>query len=226
MPADAQHRRPSHAVPPSIGADLRAALERDLRASLAGEVRFDPVARSLYATDASPYRIAPHGVVFPRHAADVRAALDVARAHGVPLLMRGGGTSLAGQTVGEAIVVDTTRHLTAILEVDAEERVARVEPGVVRDQLNARLAPLGLQFTPDVSTSDRAAIGGMVANDSAGTRSIKYGKTVDQVIAMTVLLADGTVTELRAIERRGARAEASLGRPRGRRLPHRPPHRP
>jgi FAD/FMN-containing dehydrogenase/Fe-S oxidoreductase len=199
MPADAQHRRPSHAVPPSIGADLRATLERDLRASLAGEVRFDPVARSLYATDASPYRIAPHGVVFPRHAADVRAALDVARAHGVPLLMRGGGTSLAGQTVGEAIVVDTTRHLTAILEVDAEERVARVEPGVVRDQLNARLAPLGLQFTPDVSTSDRAAIGGMVANDSAGTRSIKYGKTVDQVIAMTVLLADGTVTELRAM---------------------------
>ncbi|MBW6456205.1 MAG: FAD-binding oxidoreductase [Trueperaceae bacterium] len=185
-------RRPDAAV-------LRAALERDLRASLAGEVRFDPVTRSLYATDASPYRIAPHGVVFPQHADDLRATLAVARAHGAPILMRGGGTSLAGQTVGEAIVVDTTRHLTDILEIDAEERVVRVQPGVVRDQLNARLAPLGLQFTPDVSTSDRAAIGGMVANDSAGTRSIKYGKTVDQVIAMTVLLADGTVTELRAM---------------------------
>ncbi len=180
-------------------AGLRESLERDLRAGLAGEVRFDPVARSLYATDASSYRIAPHGVVFPKHADDVRAALDVARAHHVPLLLRGGGTSLAGQTVGEAIVVDTTRHLTGILEIDAEERVARVQPGVVRDQLNARLAPLGLQFTPDVSTSDRAAIGGMVANDSAGTRSLKYGKTVDQVIAMTVLLADGKVTELRAM---------------------------
>ena len=175
------------------------ALERDLRASLAGEVRFDAVARSLYATDASPYRIAPHGVVFPRDADDVRAVLEVARAHGVPILMRGGGTSLAGQTVGEAIVVDTTRHLTGVLEIDAEERVARVEPGVIRDQLNARLAPHGLQFTPDVSTSDRAAIGGMVANDSAGTRSLKYGKTVDQVIAMTVLLADGRVTELCAM---------------------------
>ena len=204
MPADAQDRRPPPgtappAVAPPAGTGLREALERDLRASLAGEVRFDAVARSLYATDASPYRIAPHGVVFPRHAADVRAVLDVARAHRVPILMRGGGTSLAGQTVGEAIVVDTTRHLNGILEIDAEERVARVQPGVVREALNARLAPLGLHFTPDVSTSDRAAIGGMVANDSAGTRSIKYGKTVDQVLAMTVLLADGTVTELRAM---------------------------
>jgi FAD/FMN-containing dehydrogenase/Fe-S oxidoreductase len=199
MPAAAPERRPTTRAASTSAAGLREALERDLRASLAGEVRFDAVARSLYATDASPYRIAPHGVVFPRHAADLRAVLDVARAHGAPILMRGGGTSLAGQTVGEAIVVDTTRHLTAVLEIDAEERVARVQPGVVREALNARLAPLGLQFTPDVSTSDRAAIGGMVANDSAGTRSIKYGKTVDQVIAMTVLLADGTVTELRAM---------------------------
>ena len=202
MPAEASARRsirptaPNH---PDAGADLRARLERDLRANLEGEARFDAVARSLYATDASNYRIAPHGVVFPRHAADLRAALEVARAHRVALLMRGGGTSLAGQTVGEAIVVDTSRHLTAVLEVDPEERIARVEPGVVRDALNARLAPHALQFTPDVSTSDRATVGGMVANDSAGTRSIKYGKTVDQVIAMTVLLSDGAVTELRAL---------------------------
>ncbi|MDF1524288.1 MAG: FAD-binding and (Fe-S)-binding domain-containing protein, partial [Trueperaceae bacterium] len=179
---------------------LRARLEADLRARLDGEVRFDPVARVLYATDASPYEIAPHGVVFPRHVADVRATLEVARAHAVPLLLRGGGTSLAGQTVAEAIVVDVSRHLTQILEVDPVARTARVEPGVVRDQLNAALEPHGLQFTPDVSTTDRANVGGMVANDSAGTRSIKYGKTVDQVVAMTVLLADGTVTELRALD--------------------------
>ena len=177
---------------------LRAALESDLRARLEGEVRFDPVARTLYATDASPYAIAPHGVVFPKHADDVRATLDVAREHGVPLLMRGGGTSLAGQTVAEAIVVDVSRHLTRVLEVDVAGRTAKVEPGVIRDHLNATLAPHALQFTPDVSTTDRANVGGMVANDSAGTRSIKYGKTVDQVVAMTALLADGSVVEFRA----------------------------
>jgi len=208
MPADAPSRRTSTPSARASDPDLRARLERDLRASLAGEVRFDAVARSLYATDASPYRIAPHGVVFPRHPGDVRAALEVARAHGVPLLMRGGGTSLAGQTVGEAVVVDTSRHLDQVLAVDPEARTARVEPGVVRDRLNARLAPLGLHFTPDISTSDRATIGGMVANDSAGTRSIKYGKTVDQVIAMTVLLADGAVSELRTVA--GPELEARL----------------
>jgi FAD/FMN-containing dehydrogenase len=176
-----------------------------------GEVRFDTLAQALYATDASPYRIAPHGVVFPRHRADLLAALEVARAHGVPLLLRGGGTSLAGQTVGEAIVVDTSRHLDRVLEVDAAARTARVEPGLVRDRLNAHLAPLNLQFTPDVSTSDRATVGGMVANDSAGTRSLKYGKTIDQVIAMTVLLADGTVTELRALERAELAAKLTAG---------------
>lgn len=180
-------------------AALRLALERDLRQAMDGEVRFDSAARVLYATDASPYEIAPHGVVFPKHSKDVIEALQVARRHGVPLLMRGGGTSLAGQTVAEAIVVDVSRHLTRVLELDVANRRVRVEPGVVRDRLNAILAPHGLQFTPDVSTSDRANVGGMVANDSAGTRSIKYGKTLHQVVAMTVLLADGTVTELRQL---------------------------
>lgn len=186
---------------------LRERLRADLAERLAGEVRFDAVTRVLYATDASPYEIAPHGVVFPRDADDVRAALDVARAHSVPLLMRGGGTSLAGQTVGEAIVVDVSRHMTRIIDLDVAGRTVRVEPGVVRDQLNAVLAPHRLQFTPDVSTTDRAAIGGMVANDSAGTRSIKYGKTVDQVLAMTVLLADGTVTVFDAQDAAGLAAK-------------------
>jgi FAD/FMN-containing dehydrogenase/Fe-S oxidoreductase len=195
---------PSPGAPRALIDPARAALGRGLadalRRRVEGEVRFDTLTQALYATDASPYRIAPHGVVFPRHRADLVAVLEVARAHGVALLLRGGGTSLAGQTVGEAVVVDTSRHLDRVLEVDPDARTARVEPCLVRDRLNAHLAPLGLQFTPDVSTSDRATIGGMVANDSAGTRSLKYGKTIDQVIAMTVLLADGTVTALRALD--------------------------
>jgi FAD/FMN-containing dehydrogenase len=139
----------------------------------------------------------------------VRAALEVARAHGVPLLLRGGGTSLAGQTVAEAIVVDVSRHLDRVLEVDVAARTARVEPGVVRDRLNA--APRAARpavHARRLHHRPREPIGGMVANDSAGTRSIKYGKTVDQVIAMTVLLADGTVTELRALDAGDARGQA------------------
>jgi FAD/FMN-containing dehydrogenase/Fe-S oxidoreductase len=185
-------------------------LEHRLRTVVRGEVRLDPVARSLYATDASPYRITPRGVVFPRDRDDIHATLMVAREQGVPLLMRGGGTSLAGQTVGDALVVDTSRHLTRILELDVAGQRVRVEPGVIRDQLNARLAPHGLQFTPDISTTNRAVIGGMVANDSAGTRSIKYGKTVDAVVAMTVLLSDGTVTEFRALEGEALAAKLTL----------------
>src|SRR5690554_2484240 len=172
------------------------ALERDLRASVRGEVRFDARARALYATDASPYRIAPVGVVVPLDEDDVRAAVRVAAKHGAPILPRGGGTSLAGQTVGEALVIDMSKHLTAVLDVNPEERWVRVQPGVVRDQLNRVLAPHGLQFTPDVATTDRANVGGMVANNSSGTHSIKYGKTVDQVIALRVLLSDGTELEL------------------------------
>ena len=177
---------------PSAGSDLAT----DLRAVIRGEVRFDPVARALYATDASSYRITPLGVVVPLDVDDVRAAVAVAAEHRAPILMRGGGTSLAGQTVGEAVVIDVSKHLTAVLELNLFEEWVRVEPGVVRDQLNRHLAPHGLQFTPDVATTDRANVGGMVANNSSGTHSIKYGKTVDQVIAARVLLSDGTELEL------------------------------
>ena len=171
-------------------------------------MRFDDKARSLYATDASPYEIWPLGVVLPRSNEDIRHTLAVARRHGVAVLPRGGGTSLAGQTVGEAIVVDVSKYLTEILEFDETSARVRVQPGVVRDQLNSFLRPYGLQFTPDISTTNRANIGGMVANNSAGTRSIKYGKTVDQVVAMTVMLMDGTVLEL--AELGGRELEAKL----------------
>jgi FAD/FMN-containing dehydrogenase/Fe-S oxidoreductase len=187
-------RKPAAAALPDL--ELVQRLSRELSPLIEGEVRFDAKARALYATDASPYEIWPLGVILPRSNEDIRRTLDVARRHGVPVLPRGGGTSLAGQTVARAIVVDVSKYMTEILEFDPQARTARVQPGLVRDHLNAFLAPHGLQFTPDVSTTNRANIGGMVANNSAGTRSIKYGKTVDQVTAMTVMLADGTELEL------------------------------
>ncbi|MEJ2668012.1 MAG: FAD-linked oxidase C-terminal domain-containing protein [Deinococcales bacterium] len=185
-------------------------LEDELRARIRGEVRFDERARSLYATDASPYEIRPVGVVVPRSTDDIRATVELCARHGVPLLPRGAGTSLAGQTVGRAVVLDVSKYLTRVLEVDVEARWARVEPGVVRDQLNADLAPHGLQFTPDISTTNRANIGGMVANNAAGTRSIKYGKTVDQVMAMRVLLMDGTELELGPLDAAALDAKRAL----------------
>ncbi|MEX2501899.1 MAG: FAD-linked oxidase C-terminal domain-containing protein [Trueperaceae bacterium] len=188
---------PTHASPGAALNDATlTALQHDLRRDLRGEVRFDGLARSLYATDASPYEIHPFGVVVPADRDDLIAAVRLCARHEVPILMRGGGTSLAGQTVGRAVVIDVSKHLTEILDVNVQERTATVEPGVIRDQLNAHLASHALQFTPDISTTNRAAIGGMVANNSAGTRSIKYGMTVDQVLGMTVVLADGTVTTL------------------------------
>ena len=188
-------KAPPHAVPNAAQAQVAA----ELRAALQGEVRFDYAARTLYATDASPYEIKPYGVVLPKSVDDIRHTLEVARRHGLPVLPRGGGTSLAGQTVGAAIVVDVSKYLDKILDFDEAARTVKVEPGVVRDQLNLFLRSYKLQFTPDVSTTNRANIGGMVANNSAGTRSIKYGKTVDQVVSMTVMLIDGTVTEFRAL---------------------------
>ena len=187
----------------SITDPASPSLENDLRAVIKGEVRFDKVARALYATDASPYRLTPLGVVVPLDIDDVRAAVRVAAEHGAPILARGGGTSLAGQTVAEAVVIDMSKHLTAVLELNLTEAWVKVEPGLVRDQLNRYLAPHGLQFTPDVATTDRANVGGMVANNSSGTHSIKYGKTVDQVIAARVLLSDGTELELGPLDAAG-----------------------
>ena len=126
----------------------------------------------------------------------MRSAVAVAAEHGVPLLPRGGGTSLAGQTVGAAMVLDFSKHLNAILELDVEERWVRVQPGLVRDELNAALAPHGLHFAPDPATANRAAVGGMIGNNSSGTKSILFGKTIDHVEELKVLLADGEVIEL------------------------------
>src|SRR5213594_376059 len=167
-------------------------LEHELRKVVAGDVRFDPISRLLYSTDASMYQVEPIGVVIPRDADDVQAAVEVARKHQVALLPRGGGTSLTGQTVNRALVLDFARHMNRVLEVNSEERWARVEPGLVQDELNHHVRPTGLLFGPDTSTSNRATLGGMLGNNSGGSHSIAYGLTVDHVIELTTVLADGS----------------------------------
>ncbi|MFZ2060751.1 MAG: FAD-linked oxidase C-terminal domain-containing protein [Candidatus Binatus sp.] len=174
-----------------------AALETHLRNIVEGEVRFDVGTRAAYATDASNYRQVPVGVVIPRHEGDVIAALSIARENSMPILARGGGTSLAGQACNAAIVLDFSKYMNRVIAIDASGRVAQVEPGVVQSHLNAALAPHGLFFAPDPSTKDRCTIGGMIGNNSCGAHSAAYGKTVDNVEALEVILYDGTQLSLR-----------------------------
>jgi len=191
-PADTTH------APASTAARRRVhdRLERETR----GEVRFDRGTRMLYATDASLYQVEPVGVFVPRSAADLSAAVRIAAEEGVPVLPRGGATSLSGQTVGPAVVIDASKYLNRIGVVDKDRMSVKVEPGVVLDYLNAHLKPLGLMFGPDVSTGDRATIGGMIGNNSAGARSLRYGKTVDHVRAVDVVMSDGTEETLGPVE--------------------------
>jgi FAD/FMN-containing dehydrogenase/Fe-S oxidoreductase len=167
-------------------------LERELRRRVEGDVRFDTYSRLLYSTDASMYQMEPIGVVMPRHAGDVQAAIETARELRAPLLARGGGTSLTGQTVNHAVVLDFSRYMNEVLEVNEEERWARVQPGLVQDELNHHVRPRGLLFGPDTSTSNRATIGGMLGNNSGGSHSIAYGLTIDHVMEVHAILADGS----------------------------------
>ncbi len=166
---------------------LAARLARELE----GEVLFDAFSRGRYSTDASHYQIEPIGVVVPKTADDIVRTIQIAADEGAPVLPRGGGTSQCGQTVGEAIVVDVSKHLKRVVEFDAEARTAWVEPGLVLDNLNAFLKPSGLWFPVDVSTSSRATIGGMAGNNSCGARSIRYGPMRDSVRAIEAVLMDG-----------------------------------
>ena len=171
-------------------------IEEAIAAGIEGEVRLDALTRTLYSTDASIYEIAPAGVVLPRSVDDVSHTIRTAGERGVPVLPRGGGTSLAGQTVGEGLQIDFSRYMNRILEVDPEGKWARVQPGVVLDELNAAVAPQGLQFGPDVSTSSRANLGGMIGNNSCGSHSILHGRTVDHVLELAVVLSDGSTATL------------------------------
>ena len=179
--------------------DVRA-LERDLQ-GLDGEVRFDDLSRALYSTDASVYQIQPAGVVIPRSREDLRRVVDACRKHRCSITMRGGGTSQAGQAIGAGVVVDTSKYFNRILEVNPQERWARIEPGIVLDDLNAAMAPHKLRFAPDISSASRATVGGMLANNSAGARSVVYGKTIDHVTDLHVLLADGTLAWCRPLKK-------------------------
>lgn len=171
-------------------------IARQLRRTVRGKVSFDPVIRGIFATDASHYQMTPQCVVEPMDEQDVVAALQVAAAAGLAVTPRGAATALSGQTFGPGMVLDTSRHLNQVLQINRDEQWARVQPGVVRDQLNAQLKPLGLQFAPDPATSSRATVGGMIGNNSSGTRSLVYGKTIDHTLECRVALADGTVLDL------------------------------
>ncbi len=185
---------------PTLTSSLLSRVADRLRRESRAEVYFDRPTRGLYSTDASLYQIEPLGVVVPRTKSDVVAAVSIAAEEKVAILPRGAATSLSGQTVGAAIVLDFSKYLNRIGVVDRDAMTVHVEPGVVLDQLNAHLKPLGLMFGPDVSTSDRATLGGMVGNNSAGARSLRYGKTVDHVRALEVVLSDGTTTSLGPLE--------------------------
>ncbi len=172
------------------------ALAQKLRSKLDGEVLDDHYTLGMYATDASIYQIKPRVVVFPKHHQDVEHAVAIARTEQVTILPRGAGTSLAGQAVGASMVLDFSKYMNKLLEIDPDERWAKVQPGLARDDLNATLASHGLHFAPDPATSSRANVGGMVGNNSSGTKSILYGKTVDHILEAKVLLTDGTVMDL------------------------------
>ncbi len=183
-------------------------LEQELKRHVQGDVRFDAFSKVLYSTDASIYQMEPVGVVLPKGKDDVLAVVDVARRNGVPVMPRGGGTSLAGQTVNHAIVMDFSKYMNGVLEVSQEGSWARVQPGVVVDHLNRELAQYGLQYAPDPSTTSRATVGGGIGNNSCGAHSVIYGKTNDQVISVGTVLSDGAEAEFGEIS--GAELEAKL----------------
>ena len=181
-----------------ITADLAESLSSKIR----GEVRFDDIARMLYRTDASIYEMEPLGLVLPQNENDVVELVRWAVEQGVSILPRGGGTSLAGQSVGASVHVDFSKYMNKVLELNAEEGWVRVQPGVVLDELNEFLKPHGFLFGPDVSTSSRANIGGMIGNNSCGARSVIYGKTIDHVLGLKAVLSDAQLVEMGPVDER------------------------
>jgi len=193
--------------------DARAALEADLSRAVRGKIRFDTGSRALYSTDASNYRQVPIGVVIPLDREDILAALAVCRLHGAPVLPRGAGTSLAGQACNVAVVLDCSRDLRRIIEIDPARRQARVEPGVVLDDLRREAEKHGLTFGPDPATHRTCTLGGMIGNNSCGVHSVMAGRTDENVVALDVVTADGTeLTVGRTSEADYARILAGGGR--------------
>jgi len=185
-------------------------LERRLKAELTGDVHFDRFNRGRYATDASHYQIMPVGVVAPRTIEEAERAIGIARAEGATVLARGGGTSQAGQTVGDSLVVDCSKYLTRMVDLDVKRQRCAVEPGIVLDELNRQLKAHGLWFPVDISTASRATIGGMAGNNSCGGRSMRYGTMRDNVIAIDAVLADGSLGHFGRIGGNGLDVPAPL----------------
>jgi len=175
-----------------------------------GDIRTDSFNRVLYSTDSSIYQVMPYAVVLPKNIEELHAGVELAAKYGVPILPRTGGSSLAGQTVNEAVVFDLNRHLDRVLEVNVEEHWVRVQPGVVLDHLNAHLKPDGLQFGPDPASSNRAGMGGVVANNSTGSHSIVYGMTADHLLETGVFLADGSRARFAPVEKDALAAKCKL----------------
>lgn len=165
----------------------------ELKPRVSGDLRSDDYSRTLYSTDASIYQVMPHAVLIPKTVDDLQAAVECAIKHDILIVPRTSGSSLAGQAVGEGLVIDFTKHLDQILEVNKEEHWVRVQPGIVLDELNIAMRPHGLLFGPDPASSNRAAMGGIVSNNSTGSHSIVYGMTADHVLETKVILADGSV---------------------------------
>ena len=182
-------------------------LADELRAALAGDVHFDSASRAMHATDASVYQIVPLGVVTPRSRDDVVQVVRLCRRHGVSITARGGGTSQAGQAIGAGLSLDFSRYMNRVLDLDTAAATVTVEPGIVLDELNELLKPHGLHLPLDLSTSNRATIGGMIANNSAGTRSIIYGKTIDYVESLDVVFADGSSAQIGALSPESLKAK-------------------
>src|SRR3979490_928090 len=173
-----------------MAAMLVPGLERRLKAEISGEVGFDRFTRGRYATDASHYQMMPLGVVMPRTVADAERAITLAREESVTVLARGGGTSQSGQTVNHSLVVDCSKYLNRLIDLDVAGRRCTVEPGIVLDDLNRALKAHGLWFPVDISTASRATIGGMTGNNSCGARSLRYGNTRENVVSLAAVLAD------------------------------------
>ncbi|HEY5690198.1 MAG TPA: FAD-binding oxidoreductase, partial [Cyclobacteriaceae bacterium] len=182
-----------------------------LHSQLSCEVLDDDYSLGMYATDASIYQVKPLAVVIPENESDIRKAIALASEYKISILPRGGGTSLAGQAIGKSMIMDFSKHINNIIEINEEERWVRVQPGMIRDELNKELAKFNLHFAPDPATTSRANVGGMVGNNSSGMKSILYGKTVDHVLEARVILADGTELELKNLSQSEYAAEEKAG---------------
>lgn len=197
---------------PSYYHELQAAFQADLR----GRAQFDPYTRALFSTDASNHLIEPLGVVTPLDSADLQSIVETAREHAVTLIVRGGGTGLAGQTLGQAVIVDCSKHLRSVITIDRGRHQAVVEPGVVCSELNRLAAPYGLQYGPDPASANRATVGGMIANNASGAHSIRYGMTADHVVEAQAVLSDGSMVRFGDVGLEGAREKARLSSLEGR----------